>query len=354
MALSPFLTSMLGGGQSPFTPGINPNAPNPQQQQPSNPLMGLLNKPGGSFLMNLLAQQGFSTMPSSPFAAIGRAGLATQQQEAAKAQSELQRRLIESRIGLANAQAQSPAAAGRRVHSAQTLENGNIGFLDAFTGEVVDTGKKSGTRTQIVDVEGQGKFVFNPVEQSLTPVANEGTIQSGLAGRAGSQEAARQGAITEAIPEQVTARIGATDRAQSAIEVSGASNKTQRFIKEGEEFIDKLESGDLKTGPFIGMTPALTTNAQLFEAWSGEQVLDRISEATFGALSEGEREFLASTVTGRGKTEEANIELIRRKIEILQDAENRVRGRAGDTSSVSEKPISEMTDAELEAIINGG
>lgn len=48
--------------------------------------------------MNLLSQSGYSTMPQSPFGAIGRAGLMTQQQAQQRDALDLQRRLIESRI----------------------------------------------------------------------------------------------------------------------------------------------------------------------------------------------------------------------------------------------------------------
>lgn len=150
MAFSPLIASLLGN-QSPFTPGINPNAPNPQQQQPSNPLMQFLNKPGGSFLMNLLAQQGFSKTPQSPFAAIGRAGLATQAQSAAQAQSELQRKLIESQIGLNTAKASlggNPTAG----NVAKTFEgdNGNM-WIIRQDGKAQDTGVPFSNNLQLVE-----------------------------------------------------------------------------------------------------------------------------------------------------------------------------------------------------------
>ncbi len=64
-----------------------------------------LQKPGGMMLLNLLAQEGFSTTPQSPLGAIGRAGLATQQQQQGQQQADLQRRLIEAQIGLAQSKA---------------------------------------------------------------------------------------------------------------------------------------------------------------------------------------------------------------------------------------------------------
>jgi len=100
LGLTKDFSNPLGANQNYNTPGINPNEPNPHQQmpQPTQPagvlstVDNFLNKPGGSFLMNLLAQSGYSDTPQSPFGAIGRAGVATQQQD-------LNRRLIEARLG---------------------------------------------------------------------------------------------------------------------------------------------------------------------------------------------------------------------------------------------------------------
>jgi len=75
-------------------------------------LDGFLNGKGGSFLMNLLAQQGYSTMPQSRLGALGRAGIATSNQEAAKTQAEQQRQLIESVIGLNKAKTESEGVGG--------------------------------------------------------------------------------------------------------------------------------------------------------------------------------------------------------------------------------------------------
>src|SRR6056300_1464773 len=76
----------------------------PKKTTPNPNMLGtldsFLNRPGGSMLMNLLAQSGYGYTPSSPFGVIGRAGLMTQQQGQQREQFDLNRQLIESQIGL--------------------------------------------------------------------------------------------------------------------------------------------------------------------------------------------------------------------------------------------------------------
>lgn len=94
---------------------------------------------GGNFALNLLAQQGFSTMPQSPFAAIGRAGIATQQQEQEAGMNDAQRRLIESQIGLNQAQI-AGGGANNNVQSTFQGQNGNMWIVRRGGGPPEDTG----------------------------------------------------------------------------------------------------------------------------------------------------------------------------------------------------------------------
>ena len=87
------------------TPGINPNAPDPRPRR--SPLDDFFTRPGGRFLANLLAQSGYSTVPSSPLGAIGRAALLSRQQGADDRRAGLNEMLIRSRIGLQDAQARA-------------------------------------------------------------------------------------------------------------------------------------------------------------------------------------------------------------------------------------------------------
>ena len=96
------------------TDAQNKGLPQPQESSgllskiggAANKVGDFIGTPGGSFLLNLLNQQGYSATPTGgPLAALGRAGLQTQQQGAARDAAALQKQLIESQIGLNTAKA---------------------------------------------------------------------------------------------------------------------------------------------------------------------------------------------------------------------------------------------------------
>jgi hypothetical protein len=152
--MDPFIQKLLYGGQpTPFdfmqgpmqqkigTPGINPNAPDPRLTrgdvaQPQKPgMLGTIDKfltsPGGGFLMNLLADSGYSPVPQSPMGSVGRAALMTQQQQQARGMTEAQRRLIESQIGVNQREMNEPYDGGKPLTDLaklrQDFESGRIG-----------------------------------------------------------------------------------------------------------------------------------------------------------------------------------------------------------------------------------
>jgi len=269
-----------------------------------------------------LAQSGYSTTPDSPLGAVGRAGIMTQKQQRQGKLDALQKQLIEAQIGRLGREADPTLNPQRRVHSAQPLDNGNIGYLDAFTGEVVDTGVKSGQRAQVIDVPGKGQFIFDPIQRSMTEVATESVVQEGLGGRKGAEaDATRAASARDELPAQIA--------------------KDEEQILEAQKFLGMLERGEVSTGPIVGNLPPLTTNSQLFEAFSGKNIIASISEATFGSLSEGEREFIRTVNPNRKNTEEANMDIIRRKVEILERAVTRQKQKL---SGVSNQNVIDFND----------
>jgi hypothetical protein len=132
---------------SPFTPGINPAAPD---HRPKPDPLGFLNSPGGSFLMNLLAQQGYSPIPQSPLGAIGRAGIATQQQQRQFSLDDMRRQLFEAQTGLANARAEALKSKGQT--------GPNIGAVDPgkFTPESLSEFQQTGDFSKLKPVSEGG------------------------------------------------------------------------------------------------------------------------------------------------------------------------------------------------------
>lgn len=172
------------------TPAYNPGAPDPRvQQQQTKPSMfgkvdnafdkvdSFLNRPGGSMLMNLLAQEGYSTMPSSPFGAIGRAYGATQQQD-------LQRRFIESQIGLNQFKGLGELMGGdgmKPLTDMAKLEsdfrNGLIDkpIYEARRGELLGQARRQGfADTQ--SLRGEYSTAIKPTQQSLQSLASASTL----------------------------------------------------------------------------------------------------------------------------------------------------------------------------------
>lgn len=197
------------------------------------------------------------------------------------------------------AQALTAGRPQRRVQSAQPLENGNIGYLDAFTGEVVDTGVKAGNRTQIIDIPGKGRFVFDPVESSLTPIATEQEITTG--------EAGRKAATTEAqkVTEENVASLAEEPQRQERL--TAAQN---RISSVRETVVQAIDQVNAMTSGFVGSraagiagTPArdLQGDIQTIKAVLGFEQLQLMRELspTGGALGQvavQELEALQSTI----------------------------------------------------------
>lgn len=322
-------------GTPPILPpgtGGNPSA-SPAPGGTTTPATGLpgfaqrlgtaFNSPMGRFGLNVLANSGPSVVPRGFGEIVGRAGLQTLQQGQQQGLNDLQRRLIESRIGLNQARANQPTdPTNTNVQSTFRGDNGNM-FIVRRDGSTVDTGvqfdrssrvfKTSDDRFVVTDDDGNVSGVIDTSEQTTQNLAE------------------RAGATAEA-----SAQAQADVRARSELPEKIAQD--QSFIDNAERFVGLLESGELETGPFAGRFPALTTNAQLFDAFSGENIIESISSATFGQLSEGERQFIATTNPNRRLTEEANIDIIKRKIRMIRGAQGRARRRleGGETSQDDE------------------
>jgi len=129
-------------------------------------------------------------------------------------------------------------------------------------------------------------------------------------------------------------QLGDVDRLR---ELPAEMDRDQQFVDNAKGFIQALKDGTLDTGFILGKFPAISTQGQLFEAFSGEKIIDQISQATFGALSKGEMDFLAKTAFGRGLDEKANIELLEETVSMIEGAMRRgaaelqrIRGNEAD------------------------
>jgi len=179
----------------------------------------------------------------------------------------------------------------RRVQSAQTLANGNIGFLDAFTGEVVDTGHKAGGRGQILNLPGIGLVEYDPVTKTLTQRATEDIIREGGAARAGAKTEAEvlSRADAEAVvnaPKELAGAQATISKIDSVLEEAGLAQEQVGPITTG--FIGDKLKGIAGTDAF-----ALAEKIKTIQANLGFKELQemRANSPTGGALGQvSERE----------------------------------------------------------------
>jgi hypothetical protein len=118
--------------------------------------------------------------------------------------------------------------------------------------------------------------------------------------------------------ERATARAAARVKVESEVPSDIATLDEQ--IRKTTDVLNRFKRGDFQTGPIAGFGPAVTTAGQDLESYIGEDVLQRLSQATFGALSEGERDFLRRSGMNRQNTEAANISILERRLTSLENA----------------------------------
>jgi hypothetical protein len=215
-----------GAFTSPIAQGIMPGeqAGIPSPQQPQQPQQGLsgkldsfLGQPGGMFLMNLLAQEGRSLTPGpSPIGAFARAGIMTRNQLSAQDKMEMDRQLIESRIGLNKARAlQGGNPGGQNVAKTFPGENGNM-WVIRRDGSTSDTGVAYDPKLQFRELA-------------------DGTVVP-LSTRTGQSQG---GGISpeQAAQSTVQAQVN-TEQAQAVTELPQATGKAERLLSQ----LDELES----------------------------------------------------------------------------------------------------------------
>lgn len=129
--------------------------------------------------------------------------------------------------------------------------------------------------------------------------------------------------------------------------------RTQRILTE-------FQNGKYQTGPFLGgLSTKYTTAGQDLAREAGKDVLKGISEATFGALSEGEREFIKTLGINPNSSEESNINLLTQRLQELQRTKQRLIQRPPiqvqkAKQGAAPKDFSSMSDDDLLKEISGG
>lgn len=354
------LSGNNGAGQ---TPNLDPRP----DVKPPNPLDQFLNSSGGSLLVNLLSQQGFSRTPQSRLGALGRGLLQTSQQRQQRGRSGLEDELLRARIGLARGGGQLPSD----VRSFQEFEK----LGDPENPNVLTPAQQrfiAVKRAQrFENIPGVGAGRIDPVSGELTTTIPEADIVGGLTGRAEATEAGTQTAITAAIPEQEGIR-GAAKRHQDNINKALPAADSMAVLRRARELLDFIDTGgfaaaSLRVQQAFGVEGA--DEAEL-SANLGKAVLAQL-RTTFGAqFTQQEGERLIAIEAGFGKSTEGNKRLLEQALKMVQriaergitSAESVSDFESADTIRESmrftitpetSKSATEMTNAELEAISGG-
>lgn len=153
--------------------------------QTMNKLDQFLTTPGGGFLMNLLAQSGYSTMPQSPFGAIGKAALMTQQQGQARSALDAKTQLMEAQakaLGVGKTPESFRAPTKEEV-AAYRLDPNKPYRVNSVTGEIHQIGGAPGATVNVSNAPAPEKGYRNVYDDAGNLVRQEPIPGSGAAGQ---------------------------------------------------------------------------------------------------------------------------------------------------------------------------
>lgn len=347
----------------PGTPwgGLDPTKNTMGGQQPQGfggKLGEALNSPLGVLGMNLLAQSGPSLTPQNFASGVGMAGLRTQANLNAQQKMALDRKLIESRIGVNKAAAlQGGNPTANNVQTTFKGENGNM-WIVTRAGQTKDTGVPFSENVELVTQADKSVLAIDRTTgKSLGYVVDPSQ----------SADAATRAAQTENL-QTLPTDIAGLDT--SLAKIDATISKVERvlpLVKDSTVGVESAIRGSLP-GALGGEARQLKQAVKSLQANLGFDTLQQMRAASktggaLGQVSERELDLLINAVEaldleGDPETLRENLNQVithynnyKREIEKMKNAMRQEAGVA--PVSAPQKPISEMTDEELEAIANG-
>ena len=383
MAYTPSITELLLQKQlskSSQLPGFNPAGPNPQQAPglgqklgaASGKLDSFINTPGGGFLMNLLAQQGYSTTPQSPLGAVGRAALQNQKQQQLRGSADVRNRLFESQIGVNQSRAaggvgtEAPSKVRTFKYFESLADPDNPDKLSAAQERFLAVQRAA----RFENIPGAGAGPIDAITGELDATIPESTIVGGTRSRAEAGEAGKQEATTEAIPER--------DRVQAALTLPEDLAKIDTIITKADTTIAKIdEAVELSTAGNVGLDSALRGDlpgmlgggprklkmaVKSLQAEFGFDTLTKMRAASksggaLGQVSERELDLLINAlrsidIEGEQDVLKQNLADVKKHYQNYQNEMRTMKGllkrRAGEGED-----FSSMTTEQLQAIADG-
>ncbi len=301
-----------------------PQPPPPPPQGFFDKADQFLAKPSGQFLVNLLAQQGYSRVPQSRAGAVGRAALMTRRQGIESRKASSQEDLIRAQIGLFDARAAGGGginATGGNIQSVQKGANGNFFVFKRNSAIPIDTGVPFNENLVLLtNADGSTQFYDKSSGTPVgTPIQTTAEALTGAEASAAATETGKQGAITEAIPEQTRTRA-AEDRHQDNIGKAIPASDSMAVLKRAINLLDSVKTGgihaaSLRAKQIFGVEGA--DEAEL-SANLGKAVLAQL-RTTFGAqFTQQEGERLIAIEAGFGKSTEANRRLLGQAVKMVE------------------------------------
>lgn len=298
-----------------------------------------LNSPLGVLGMNLLAQSGPSLTPRGPADIIGQAGLATQANLSAQQKMALDRRLIESRIGVNKAAAlQSGNPTANNVQTTFKGENGNMHIVTR-AGEVKDTGVAFNSNVQFFEqddgtVIGVNKSTGDRIGTVISP-----------------QEAAAASTRKKQTEKQQTlpTDIAGLDTSLAKIDATiGKVEKVLPLVKDSTVGVESVIRGNLP-GALGGEARQLKQAVKSLQANLGFDTLNQMRQASksggaLGQVSERELDLLVNAVEaldleGDPETLRTNLNNVilhynnyKREIENMKNAMRREAGQPAESA----------------------
>lgn len=286
------------------TPGINPNAPNPFDVLGGGKRQGgILNNP---LFLNMMAQSGYSPVPTSPLGDFAKAMLATQQQERQAGMSDLNRRFIESKIGLNNAQANAPADVQETFTQLTDEEEKALGLPTDKSYQRNDvTGK-------VTQIGGSGVTVNTGTPPATSIFTAPSDVRSTFEGR-------REAALSAQVKRQMSGEVlrllnddnapftgaaaGIKEAGARLFDVMASPDAKDADITAAREALANTEAMDSKTGVMVGQI------IRLFGSGTGLSDADReFAKQIAGALRKGSSSGLKQILQGHFDTATREIE----------------------------------------------
>jgi len=217
----------------------------------------------------------------------------------------------------------------------------------SFESLIKDFSPEDKVRAKRVKV-GLDQRAIGSANQTIAALGNAATIADVEAILSSAKETGKLTAQLGLKPEVESAVIKAAGAAKLEVDKIGKNRSNKRALSVYTNAMSNLTKSldNTITGPFIGLTPALTSNAQIADgsiAMIIPLLKDVFRGAGEGTFTEGDQKILTDLIPTRSTTKEARV------AQILM-IDQMIRAKLSAESVVSDAPLTEDEQSELESL----